>query len=214
MRKIILISLFAIVANCLIAQEQAKYYIKNLDAYVGTWEYVSDTCTFRIYLKKGKSYASKGGTFWNEMVFGGHYIARNGVVITNLERLTKTADDRDSRMTIVASNARETATEVDPNELTFTFNDVLKDSKRGHGKLTLIPGNPAKLHWQILKTDERVIILFDGAPMPVIHLDWTVPEDVILTKIYDTIGPPPTPLPPLPPQGPGGGGNDELLPPL
>jgi len=198
MKKIILISLFTIVVNCLMAQEQADFFTANLDAYVGTWEYKNDTCTFRIYLKKGKSYYRKGGPLMEEMVFGGHYIERNGVVITDLEAATKVATDAGGIMTIYASNAREEENQVDPNVLTLGFRDALKD-KGGSGKLTLIPGDPAKLHWQILKTDERRIILVDGAPMPVIHLDWTVPTDVFLTKIYDTIGPPPVPKPKPPP---------------
>ena len=177
---------------CTATNAQPTKFTKNLDAYVGTWEYSSATCTFRIYLKKGKSYANKGGTFWNEIVYGGHYIAYNGIVITDMEAAVKRATDQtrtENEMNIVASNAKEKENQVNPNVLTFSFRDDLKD-KRGTGKLTLTPGNPAKLRWQILKTSEKIILLLDGEPMPVIHQGWTVPEDVVLTKIYDTIGPP------------------------
>ena len=188
MKKIILISLFLIVINGLTAQEKADFFTKNLDAYVGTWEYTSATCTFRIYLKKGKDYYRKGGPLSSEIIYGGHYIAYNGIVITDLESIIKTANDEDTRMTIWASNAEKTAAEVNPNLLIFTFFDDLKD-KRGSGKLTLIPGNPAKLRWQILgMSATKIFIPINDEPMPAIQQGWTVPEDVVLTKISNTIG--------------------------
>jgi hypothetical protein len=195
MKKIILINyLFLIAVNCLIAQEQADFFTQNLDAYVGTWEYTDGNCTFRIYLKKGKSYYSKGGPLMEEIVYGGHYIERNGVVITDLEKATKWATDEDNRMTIVAGNGKKEESQVNPNVLTFVFKDKLKE-KGGAGKLTLIPGNPAQLRWHIQKTRERPnLFLIVGEPMPVREPGWTVPEDVILTKISDTRGEPRPPF--------------------
>ena len=175
---------------CLICTDtnaQPTEFTKNLDAYVGTWEYSSATCTFRLYLKKGKDYYRKGGPLRSEIIYGGHYIARNGIVITDLEAIAKIADDEDTRMPIVATNAEETAAEVNPNLLIFTFVDDLKD-KWGDGKMTLIPGNPAKLRWQILRMCEKIFIPISDEPEPVIQQGWTVPEDVVLTKISNTIG--------------------------
>jgi len=202
MKKILLISLLIVIANSLTAQKVGNYYTKNLNAYVGTWEYTDADCTFRIYLKKGLSYYNKttNRLRW-EMVYGGHYIERNGVVITDLEAATKLAAEDDSVMSITASNGKEEETLVNPNVLTLGFYDDLKE-KGGTGLLTLTPGNPAQLRWQITKTDERVFLTVIGDPEPVFHEGWTVPEDVVLTKIFDTIGPP---SPPLPPPGPGDG---------
>ena len=186
MKKIILINLLAIVANCLTAQPAQKtgiYYTANLDAYVGIWEYSDDTCTFRIYLKKGKSYSYDVETltkrYSNEEIFGGHYIKRNGVVIINLEAATRKATAYNNTMTISASNSQEAAEMVNPNVLMLAFYDDLKD-KSGTGELTLIQGNPAQLHWQITETDIRYSM--KGVPELVMP-GWTVPEDVILTKI-------------------------------
>ena len=204
MRKILLINLMAIIANSLTAQKVGSYYTKNLDAYVGTWEYVSDSCTFRIYLKKGISYYNMmTKDIRGEKVYGGHYIERNGVVITDLEAATQAATEDNSSMTISATNWKEVETMVTPNVLTLAFSDVLKD-KGGSGKLTLIPGNPAQLRWQITETDERIIIWVEGVdPEPVEYEGWTVPEDVILTQISNSWpvnpgepgGPPPPPPP-------------------
>ena len=187
MKKIILISLFSIAVNYLTAQEVAEYFTANLDAYTGIWEYADDTCTFRIYLKKGKSYYHYG-PLSHEKVYGGHYIARNGIVITDLKEAVKQAiEEPQIGMTLSASNFEYEENLVNPNVLRFVFGDDLKD-KMGGGLLTLISGNPMQLRWQILKESERVYYWEVGVdPEPVIHEGWTVPEDVILTKISDVV---------------------------
>ncbi len=181
-------------AILLTGQEKAAYYTKNLEAYVGTWEFQSDTCTFRLYFKKGKSYYSKGGPLREEIIYGGHYVKRNGIVIIDLEEAAKMATDENRRMPIIASNGEEEASLVDPNVLTFVFVDELKD-KWGYGRLTLIPGEPLQLRWQILKRSEKVYTTIEGVdpPPPPIPRDWTAPTDVILTKIADGFPAPPTP---------------------
>ena len=103
MKKIILTSLFTIVVSCLMAQ----WYTKNLDAYVGTWEYTDDTTTFRIFLKKGVSRILSDPY---EIIYGGQYLARNGVVIIDQEAAVQRATDKtrtENGLTISASNAQE-----------------------------------------------------------------------------------------------------------
>ena len=204
MKKIILLNLFLILVTPLIAQESAAYYTKNLDAYTGTWEFQSDTCTFRLYLKKGKSYYYKGGRLSHEIIFGGHYVKRNGVVLIDLENAMKVATDEDSRLTIVASNNQKEEVNVNPNVLGFVFVDNLKD-KWGIGQLTLIPGDTLQLHWQIQSRRIRPFVWIEGVdqPPPPIAKDWTTPTDVILTKIADG-----DPDPITPPGKPGFGGKD------
>ena len=204
MKKILLINLLTIIAHGLTAQigigtgtpqKVGDYYTANLDAYVGTWEYSDANCTFRIYLKKGKDYYSKGGPLCCEAVYGGHYIKQAGANIPLVDltnAVQKATDENRKGLTITADNGKKEASQVNPNELVFVFRDDLKGNKRGIGRLTLIPGNPAKLRWHIQKTAERgLIIRIDNEPSPVIHEGWTVPEDVILTKISDTIVLPP-----------------------
>ena len=187
MKKILLPLFLCCLIYANINAQPAKF-TKNLDAYTGTWEYVSDTLTFRIYLKKGKSYYRKGGPLSHELIYGGHYIKRNGVVITNLEEFMKTATDEDSGPTIDASNCKWDEEDVNPNRLGLTFRDDLKD-KRGDGQLLLIEGNPMKLHWQIQKMQKKYFMWEVGVdPEPVIQPGWTVPTDIILTKVA---GPPP-----------------------
>jgi len=207
--KKILISLCCLF--CVSIHAQPPKFTKNLDAYVGTWEFKNDTMTFRIYLKKGKSYYRKGGPLSHEMVYGGHYIERNGVVITDLKEAVNRATD-DTRtangMTIVASNSQFEESQVNPNMLTFVFSDKLKD-KTANGQLTLqtnaiVP----QLRWQILRMSERVSIWVRGIdPEPVVLEGWTVPENVILTKV----GVAPPPLPPEDPNEETGPGEGEEL---
>ncbi|MCL2098327.1 MAG: hypothetical protein FWH23_06170 [Bacteroidales bacterium] len=177
MKKMVLTSLFTIVVSCLMAQ----WYTKNLDAYVGTWEYTDDTTTFRIFLKKGVSSLSTS----HEIVYGGQYLARNGVVIIDQEAAVQRATDKtrgENGLTMSASNFEEEESEVNPNVLAFGFFDDLKD-KGGSGTLTLYP-KQQQLRWQILQESERVYLWTIGVdPKPVFHEGWTFPEDVILTKI-------------------------------
>jgi len=202
MKKILL---FLCCSVCIYTNAQPTRFTKNLNAYTGTWEFQSDTCTFRLYLKKGKSYSCKGCPLANEMVFGGHYIERNGVVLTDLEAATKIATDQtrtENGMTIVAANQEPEEHLVNPNVLTFVFGDRLKD-KKGSGELTLIPGSPMQLRWHIQNRSEKIFLRIVGDPDPIIHQGWTVPTDVILTKIADG-----DPDPITPPGKPGLGGKD------
>jgi hypothetical protein len=160
-----------------------EYFSKNLDAYVGTWEYRRGADVFRIVLKKDNAFDDYDRTFLNERIYGGHVYIRDGIVVSDCIQIVEESTTLDSKtMSISANNASLNEEFVTPNELRLLFRDHLKN-KFGLGTLTLIPGTPAQLHWRIIREPEGVYILAAGESLPVFDPTWSVPTDVILTKV-------------------------------
>jgi hypothetical protein len=160
-----------------------EYFSKNLDAYVGTWEYREGTEVFRIILKKDRDYDDYDGTYLNERIYGGHLYIHDGEVISDCIQMVGESTSLDYKtMSISANNAEIDEEDVDANELRLVFRDRLKN-KTGLGTFTLIPGAPAQLHWKIIRKTEGVYILAAGESLPVVDPTWSVPTDVILTKV-------------------------------
>jgi hypothetical protein len=160
-----------------------EYFSKNLDAYVGTWECSKGADIFRIVLKKDNHIAVHNGTFLNERIYGGHLYIRDGQLISDCIPAVLASTTFDSKtMSISANNAELDEEDVDANELRLNFRDRLKN-KIGLGTLTLIPGAPAQLHWKIMREPEGAVILKAGEELRVKDPTWSVPTDLILTKV-------------------------------
>jgi hypothetical protein len=163
-----------------------EYFSKNLDAYVGTWEYRAGADVFRIVLKKDKRYGPDG-EYRNERVYGGHVYMRDGEVVSNCIQIVEESTTLDDEtMTISANNAELKEEYVEINELRLAFKDRIKN-KYGLGTLTLIPATPqqvAQLHWKINREPEKVYLqMEEGESFPASDPTWSVPTDLILTKI-------------------------------
>jgi hypothetical protein len=158
-----------------------EYVSKNLDAYVGTWEYSKGADVFRIILKKDNDFDDYDGKFLNERIYGGHVYIRDGQVISDCIQIVQESTTLNyETMSISANNVEVREEDVNPNRLRLGFKDFLKN-KIGLGTLTLIPGTPAQLHWKIIREPEMVYI--GNEPIPVRDPTWSVPTDLILTKV-------------------------------
>jgi hypothetical protein len=167
----------------IIGEVEPKYFSKNLDAYVGTWEYRLGADVFRIVLKKDKEYDDYDGRYLNERIYGGHVYIRDGEVVSDcIQIVEESATFDDETMSISANNVELDEEDVKPNELRLGFRDRLKN-KTGLGTLALIPGAPAQLHWKIIRKTEGVYLLKAGESLPVFDSAWSVPTDVVLTKV-------------------------------
>ena len=163
--------------------DKPKYFSKNLDAYVGVWEYSSGADVFRIVLKKDKDFDEYDGTFLNERIYGGHVYMRDGAVVSDCIQIVLESTTLNYKtMSISANNAELKEEYVEINELRLAFQDFLKN-KDGLGTLTLIPGAPAKLHWKINREPEGAVLLKPGEELREKDPTWSVPKDVILTKV-------------------------------
>jgi hypothetical protein len=160
-----------------------EYATKNLDAYVGMWEYSNGAEVFRIVLKKDKRYDDYDGTYLNERIYGGHVYIRDGEVVSDCIQIVEESATLDYKtMSISANNAELNEEDVEINEFRLNFRDRLKN-KIGLGTLTLIPGTPPQLHWKIMREPEGAVILGPGEELPVRDPTWSVPTDEILTKV-------------------------------
>jgi len=201
MKKIVLISLFAIVVNCIPAQEQARLFTKNLDAYAGTWEYATATETFRVVLIKGvRSFSNS----YAECLIGGYRYVKNGVVVADYTQGTipsvfqeSDLSINNSAITVKGTNAALTLAEVNPNVIRIFFKDMGLGKTTSEGQMQLL--SPTQARWT-LKDERGIYALLPGESPPV--EGFSVPTDVIMTKIAD--GNPPAELgdPPLPPIDP------------
>jgi hypothetical protein len=159
-----------------------EYFSKNLVAYVGTWEYRAGADVFRIVLKKDKHYGFDG-EYLNERIYGGHVYIRDGEVASDCIQIVEESTTLDfDIMTISANNVEVDEEDVEPNELRLAFKDRIKN-KRGMGTLTLILGAPAQLHWKIMREPEGAVLLRPGEELRERDPTWSVPTDLILTKI-------------------------------
>jgi hypothetical protein len=189
MKKIIICIALCCGALSLSAQRQLdpgimikpEYFSKNLDAYVGTWEYHAGADVFRVILKKDKRYDHKG-TYLNERIYGGHVYIRDGQVVSDCIQIVEESTTLDYEMSISANNAEILEEDVEANELRLGFRDRIKN-KIGLGTLTLIPGAPPQLHWKIIREPEGAVLLKAGEELLVREFTWSVPTDVILTKV-------------------------------
>jgi hypothetical protein len=163
---------------------QKMFYTRDLDLYVGTWEYATATDTFRIALRKG-IYSTTD--FYGETLIGGYRHVKNGVLMGDYTHgipaqfLEKDYRDDDHQITIKADNGC-----LSPN-CTFAWLDVFfKDLGLGkttsRGSIEMI--SPTQIHWE-LEEREGIYSSEDGT-----ILGFSVPVDVVLVKISDSWGPP------------------------
>jgi hypothetical protein len=159
-------------------------YTRDLDLYVGTWEYAAATDTFRIVLRKG--ILSTTGLY-GETLIGGYRHVQNGVLMGDYTHgipaqfLDKDYRDDDHQITICADNG------CDSPNCTFNWLDVFfKDLGLGKGttsgSIELI--SPTQIHWE-LEEDEGVYSSDDEK-----IFGFSVPVDVVLVKISDSWRPP------------------------
>jgi len=188
---------------------QTVAYTNNLDAYVGTWEYATTTDTFRIVLRRG---VVSIAYIYSESLLGGYRYVKNGVLIGDYTQgvpdqfLDKDFSEDDNSITINATNSCVHLEPIPPNELRLFFKDIGLGKTTGRGLIKLL--SPTQIHW-ILKDREGLF-----SPDNVPPLGFSVPEDVIMTKISDSWTPPTLPLRPLLPLPlrPGNGGYLPIVP--
>lgn len=175
----------------------------NYDDFVGTWIYQNNDSIFKIKLQKG----TLVGRVSHKNIFGGYYLSVNGVV---KEDYIKEIPFTWNNGTAPEHNIYIAANGTVPNILGFVFYDQCKQHFNGRGLsggvMELIA--PNKLHWT-LNEKEGVWEYTEGdlgdsdIVLPEATLiGFSVPTDVILTKVEEPQPPvttPPTPTGPVSP---------------
>lgn len=176
----------------------------NYDAFVGTWIYQNNDSIFKIKLQKG----TRVGHFASHKnIFGGYYLSVNGVT---KEDYIKTMPSILNNGTPPENNIYLTASGATPNIIGFIFYDQRKQHFNGRGLLggvmELIA--PNKLHWTLNEKEgvweytEGDLIDTDIELPEATFIGFSVPTDVILTKVEEpqpSVTTPPTPTGPIAP---------------
>ncbi len=148
----------------------------NLEAYQGTWEYISGNEIFRIFLKIGKEDSMVS---FGPCIIGDYFYSKNNVVIDNyVISEIPTIDNNLTHNSVIinASNGKyESVKYANPNELYMTFYDKQRNKRVFSGEIQLI--SSTQIRW-ILKDDEGVYTSDEEWIEP----GFSVPTDVILTK--------------------------------
>ncbi|MDR1054467.1 MAG: hypothetical protein LBL90_01260 [Prevotellaceae bacterium] len=169
--------------------QQKTLQSKNLDAFAGIWEYKTANETFRIVFKKGTAntvYAKY------DCLIGGYSYSKNGTLIGDY-----TANIPNSytsfisqNVTILASNAHSNPDQIDPNRLDVLFRDrklnkTTTGFARDRNKFTLL--SPSQARFQLFEDEGEQ---FDG-PIDIPE-GFSVPADVVMTKVSQGTNPPGT----------------------
>jgi hypothetical protein len=151
-----------------------KEYTKNLDAFVGIWEYKTKNELFRIVFIKGIN----DKTSLYDCVIGGYLYIKNGDTIGDYTKnIPVRVGSNTKDITILGTNSAYDSTHLNPNRIRLTFTD------RKIGKTTW--GFPRN-NFTLLSPTEASFKVFnnegmDGEETP--PEEFSVPVDVIMKKV-------------------------------
>ena len=165
---------------------QEVLYTKNLDDYVGTWQYATLTDTFQIAFRKGIRSLKHS---YSECLIGGYRYVKNGILVADFTDFPSKFSDKDFSkddlsITVMGTNSKVNLDRVESNKIRIFFKDRGLN-KTGVGQMLLLR-SATQAHWT-LEDDEGNHIIWPGrAPW----VDgFSVPTDVTLIKISDDYKP-------------------------
>jgi hypothetical protein len=175
MRHIILILSISILSFGSIMAQQEHSQTKNLDAFVGTWEYKTENELFRIVFVKGKY---KGSTVKYDCVIGGYLYIKDRDTIGDYTKNipVQSLGHNEKEITIRGTNANSNTAYILPNRIRLIFTD------RKVGKTTW--GFPQNNFTLLSPTEARFQIFNDeGIDDVIVPQEFSVPVDVVMKKV-------------------------------
>jgi hypothetical protein len=176
MRQIILILSISILSFGSIVAQQKQGQTKNLDAFVGTWEYKTENELFRIVFIKG---IRNDKYFLYDCVIGGYLYIKNRDTIGDYTKNIpfRYLDNNTKDITIMGSNIAYDPAKINPNRIWLIFTDrKIGKTTWGFGfqnNFTLL--SPTEARFQVFN-DEGI----DGEDIPE---EFSVPVDVVMKKV-------------------------------
>jgi hypothetical protein len=158
----------------------------KIDKYVGVWEWVSGNSKFQIILSKQKLQRVKKVNdivtyYYGDVLVGWHCYVKNGQTIENsMDKVCThytTWDDADGNSTLMGGASRDAYTEI-------FFNDLTKN-KWGKARLEMLPCKTNEARWTLKETHGDLVIIIPDKPE--IPKGFSVPTDVVMTKISSTV---------------------------
>ena len=157
---------------CISARGQYKY-VPNFDFYVGTWIYESSNEQFIL---KTKIYSYVFNNERDYVVLGAYKYIKNGNVVYDfldeLDGMTMK-----NRPRIIFYNIYDLPNNQEHQELRIQYKDskTYQRNSTKKSRLSIISKNPDKLKWHL--------VVEDWEPDPECLLEFTIPYDMILTKV-------------------------------
>ena len=172
--KLVLLLLLCSVSLELSAICRRELRTKNLDAYVGTWQYIHETETLKITLRK----VPENSTFsYGECLVGNYYYKKGNTVLdpfTDADIPTESNDATWKTIIIFATNFIDKAG-VCEKELAVMFRDKRK-KKSTTGRIDLL--SPIQIKWVINEVEG---VYSDDEAIP--EDGFSIPVGVVLTKV-------------------------------
>ena len=159
----------------------------NIDFFVGTWRYENPQTgeEFILKLRKISHLLMPSDPFPTEYVVGAYTFKRNGQIVTDC------MDKFDSDVHPVrATNSTLRPSTVNPNRLRMSVSDYGKRAPNGSVKTTgdnnelliVSATEPHQIRW-ILREDRGVRAIFEGEEDGIHPLGFSIPTDIILTRV-------------------------------
>lgn len=176
-KNAILIFILCLNANFMLGDGIVKRqsFATNLEAYSGTWEYVSSNEVFRITLING---TEDTDISFGSCLIGDYFYSKNNIIFDSylLSNIPSIYNDITRKTIIIfASNGKfESVSNANPNELYMFFYDKQRKKRVAKGKIQLI--SPTQVRW-LLEDDEG-----DYDEENWVEPGFSVPTNVIMTK--------------------------------
>jgi len=168
--------LVTVIALCLFVPAKGQYkYVPNFDFYIGTWEYKTVDEQFVL---KTKKYSSGPDNDRSYVVLGAYKYVKNGKIIYDfldeLEGMTMK-----NRPRIYFANIKDLPNNQEHAELRVRFRDpkTRQTNSVKQSRLSIYSKSPDKLKWHL--------VVEDWEPDLELPLEFTIPYDMILTKVAE-----------------------------
>lgn len=155
-------------------------YIKDTENaynnFVGTWQWTDGNSTFTIKLQKVEHWKMPNDTYYKDIIFGGYkYILNGNLIIDKLIFITEAPNEANAES---LAKMRGSISYPDVNELGMIVRDIIKQ-KACMAQLTLITsGATPQIQWHMHNFEHYRPANLGDKP-----LDFSIPTDVILTKL-------------------------------
>ncbi len=158
------------------AKGQHKY-VPNFDFYIGTWIYESENEQFILMTKKYSfTFGPNNDKFYR--ILGAFKYVKNGTVVYDF------LDELDgmtikNRPRIIFANINDLPNNQEHQELRIQYSDpkTYQQNSSRLSRLSIFSKNPDKLKWHL--------VVEDWEPDPECPLEFTIPYDMILTKVEE-----------------------------
>ncbi|MGL4667992.1 MAG: DUF6705 family protein [Saezia sp.] len=180
MKKIILLTSI-LLGFAYFSQAQNKIE-ESLTNFEGTWIYAIGLDTFKIVFIRGLYHYSDGTI--GQCLIGGYRYVKNGVLIADYtNKIPNVCTMKNIYITDTTLVIRARPYHNSSNEIRIWFKDFAFKKYTANARFVLTENNNCQAHWKLIPGDAPMF-LFPGQEPPIVaHHVFSVPTNVIMTKL-------------------------------